>query len=973
MFVTKLRRTGWVVILAIVLWGCSPESGNAPPDSSVDPTETAMAAEKLKSAKLRGEHGRWSEETVQWLQNHFPAMVQNLTPKNCTLVLQVLNEMDQADVVSHLIRELNRPAGDRRSLVALLLYVYSSGTHPLARSLLFRNPYDYHLTWSGINTAGLGSVKKDFPEEMETGEKDNWERMSAAEKWGILRTFLSRKSNSSFTVKDSPPLHGAVRRGDKKLVKRILREGTDPNMKDAFGCTPLHVAARWNHADITRILIDSGGKYTIQDGYYGWSPVHEAAANGSGRSLKVILKTRSTPFDEVAYHGVTPLGIAIITDAKRIARILIQHGWLRAGRWNSNLGVLNWAAGKGYSDIVSLVLAKKDENRVVKRLIDHPDRYGWRPLHEAAKTGHANIAMELLQAGASTNRRTKFRGYVPLHVAARHNTSKVVKALLHHGADISVESYSGQTPLHLAAEGGAVESAKILLNHGAKADAENEDGQTPADVARDSKQQSGGGSHADAPAEKGYRKLIRLLPGDRKKENAHARDKDRDDSTSRSPENNVQESPPTPGEENSRRLQWSLPRAFNSQLPLTVYVGQEGKLGEVKIKEVGKTPADKPLKIPAGRWWYVSPRKDVDWNRLVKEIRENQIRGLDAPRQTDDEDLSHFRQNLPLLRLSLNGTQVTNNGLQHLSGLTNLQQLFLGGTEIGDAGLRHLQRLKNLRRLYLNRSITNEGLRHVARLTNLEDLYLHAEITDPGLKRLENLQNLRRLYLGGEISDVGLRHISRLSGLRRLDINGTEVTDKGLAHLSQLKELRRLFLGATGVTDEGLRHLENLKHLKIVGLDFTEITGSGLKHFAGLDNLRLLFLCSTPLNDAGMKHLSNISSLRGVYLNFTKISDKGLSHLENMEGLNQLYLDHTNITDSGLRYVGELESLRVLSLNDTKVTDKGLLRLSGLQKLNKIYLTPEYVTKKGVKALTKSLPELQVLTGGSPPNFEKRQ
>src|SRR4030042_1383652 len=61
-----------------------------------------------------------------------------------------------------------------------------------------------------------------------------------------------------------------------------------------------------------------------------------------------------------------------------------------------------------------------------------------------------------------------------------------------------------------------------------------------------------------------------------------------------------------------------------------------------------------------------------------------------------------LKPNLELLRLQslgLNGTNVTDAGLEHLKGLTELTRLALYDTKVSDLGLRHLKGLTHLKRL----------------------------------------------------------------------------------------------------------------------------------------------------------------------------------------------------------------------------------------------------------------------------------
>jgi Leucine-rich repeat (LRR) protein len=57
-----------------------------------------------------------------------------------------------------------------------------------------------------------------------------------------------------------------------------------------------------------------------------------------------------------------------------------------------------------------------------------------------------------------------------------------------------------------------------------------------------------------------------------------------------------------------------------------------------------------------------------------------------------DEGLEHLRGLTSLQGLCLSGTQVTDAGLEHLRGLTSLQQIYLSGTQVTDAGEAELQR-----------------------------------------------------------------------------------------------------------------------------------------------------------------------------------------------------------------------------------------------------------------------------------------
>lgn len=117
-------------------------------------------------------------------------------------------------------------------------------------------------------------------------------------------------------------LYRAVRSGNVKEVKRLLRDGADPDIADSHGLTPLHQAAYWGETEITALLLKAGANVNAENNGKGWTPLHSAAVSGgmvSRRDVIELLVDAGAKADTKDKHGWTPKDYMVLWEQNEAA------------------------------------------------------------------------------------------------------------------------------------------------------------------------------------------------------------------------------------------------------------------------------------------------------------------------------------------------------------------------------------------------------------------------------------------------------------------------------------------------------------------------------------------------------------------------------------------------------------------------------------------------------------------------------
>ena len=127
----------------------------------------------------------------------------------------------------------------------------------------------------------------------------------------------------------------AIANGDTQTVKTLIESGENieavyPHVNTfSDGHNPLIIAARDNHLDIVRLLIDAGANVDVFDWVFKGYPLHKATYNGRPDVLREILKSPKITENVVnvkgQINGYTPLIDALWHGFEECAQILLDH------------------------------------------------------------------------------------------------------------------------------------------------------------------------------------------------------------------------------------------------------------------------------------------------------------------------------------------------------------------------------------------------------------------------------------------------------------------------------------------------------------------------------------------------------------------------------------------------------------------------------------------------------------------------
>lgn len=264
------------------------------------------------------------------------------------------------------------------------------------------------------------------------------------------------------------PLVDAILAEKYHIVEILVKSSkVDVNAKNFRSETPLIIATRMNNARLVKILLSANADYSIST-INGSLPLMLAIDSGP-LVIKEYVKA-NVPLNSLDQFGESALTLALRNTYTDIVAILVEGG--ADCQANPDVPALALAAKLGHIDTLMYLLDQGGQHP------DQADTLGWTALHFASMRGSARAVAFLLDRGAEPDSITVELS-TPLALAVFHKHFMVSELLQTYGADVNMSDLDLDTPIHFAAFNGQVDTVQSLLNNGADACTMNRVGATP--------------------------------------------------------------------------------------------------------------------------------------------------------------------------------------------------------------------------------------------------------------------------------------------------------------------------------------------------------------------------------------------------------------------------------------------------------------------------------------------------------------
>lgn len=294
----------------------------------------------------------------------------------------------------------------------------------------------------------------------------------------ILGTYASVPPPVGMSAKEVEhwELINAVQMGDASEVLYLIQKGSDLDIRDHQGSSPLIIAAKNGHLDIVTMLLENRADPNIRDmngksallwacekGYY--SLVIRLLDNNA--DINVLDKNNAGVFMWAVYGG----NLNIVTYLHENGADIHQKGviWINKKEGSYFGNALTIAAGKPGRSMLEILKYLINECRldVNDKEIDFKTgkEIEWIPFLSACVWGDYQRVAFLIEQDADVEK--EFKGFSALHYAAGSGNKDIVNLLIEKGLDINSKTDNEMTVLTQAVYSGNKNVVKMLIDNGA--------------------------------------------------------------------------------------------------------------------------------------------------------------------------------------------------------------------------------------------------------------------------------------------------------------------------------------------------------------------------------------------------------------------------------------------------------------------------------------------------------------------------
>ncbi|CAD5117061.1 DgyrCDS5882 [Dimorphilus gyrociliatus] len=369
-----------------------------------------------------------------------------------------------------------------------------------------------------VNGSDEEGEKGGISEFMKGAVKSTLEPAMAIDQPGMRRT------ESSEALKYMT-LHQLARDGDSAGLSTVLEKHSGQmnrlkkfvNTKDEEKISPLHYAARYNHAESCKVLIKYQADANSVDEDLA-TPLHYAARYKRQRIKQSESGTLTSSDDNIADQSTENVKDESSID-NSVILFLISKGANVNAQDRYGCTPLHFAAMRGNEvatvellscPSIDIEIEDKQKVRALHLAVAHSEKYivelliesgaqlGCKdedegtPLHLACMEGNCEIAEMIINKANNTFgwpialqliQDTDMEQNTPLHLAVENGSLEVTQLLLNRSADVNLLCKQATSALHLAAQSGNDDIVKLLLTKNAKPDSLNSNAQTPLHIA----------------------------------------------------------------------------------------------------------------------------------------------------------------------------------------------------------------------------------------------------------------------------------------------------------------------------------------------------------------------------------------------------------------------------------------------------------------------------------------------------------